>query len=269
LAAALSSGRFFGEVTGPRETAALRLSEVRHASRRALPEHTHERPLLTVLLAGEYHEEDRRGTIGWKPLCVGWRPAGQPHLDAIGTTGARFFAVEMGEDWTSQLEPTTAGEPRHEDGSGELLWLCLRLLREHRSFGETSSLVMESAAAEIVGALNRAPTRTPIPWIRRVEDRLRSEFPSRVSLAALASDVRAHPVALARAFRRAHGLSIGDYLQRERIRHACALLLAGDVPLIDLALHCGFSDQSHFTRVFRRVAGNTPAAFRRLAGKRH
>lgn len=261
--AELSSGRFYGEVQGPRETAALRLSLLRHAVRREHPEHVHERPLLSLLLAGDYREADRRSAVSYEPLTVGWRPAGAPHSDAVGPTGARFLMIELGTPLSAMLDPAHGGaRPRHEDGRGELVWLCLRLLREHRLGTAASDLVLDSLGAELVGAINGDTARVPAAWLRKIEDALRDAFPDKLSLGELAASVRVHPVALARAFRRAHGVSIGGYLQRERIRRACARLLHGDTELIDLAQDCGFTDQSHFTKVFRRVTGTTPALFR-------
>jgi AraC-like DNA-binding protein len=40
-------------------------------------------------------------------------------------------------------------------------------------------------------------------------------------------------------------------------------MLSSQLPLSDIALSCGLSDQSHFTRVFRRIVGETPSAWRR------
>ncbi|MCW5720439.1 MAG: helix-turn-helix domain-containing protein [Devosia sp.] len=49
------------------------------------------------------------------------------------------------------------------------------------------------------------------------------------------------------------------------MRRAKDLLKSSGEPLSGIALMLGFSDQSHFNRVFRRHTGFTPAAFRRLA----
>ncbi|MBU2122025.1 MAG: helix-turn-helix domain-containing protein [Gammaproteobacteria bacterium] len=49
----------------------------------------------------------------------------------------------------------------------------------------------------------------------------------------------------------------------QRVKHAQRQLARPDVPLKVVAANCGFSDQSHMTRVFRRVLNVTPAEFRR------
>lgn len=66
-----------------------------------------------------------------------------------------------------------------------------------------------------------------------------------------------------RAFRCAFGTSAHDYLTRRRIEVAQSLMLTSREPLCTIALRCGLSDQSHFTRVFRRIVGETPYAWRR------
>jgi AraC-like DNA-binding protein len=75
-----------------------------------------------------------------------------------------------------------------------------------------------------------------------------------------------HRVALARAFRRAYGISLTGYRRRARARHAARLLSESRMPLCEIALEAGFADQSHLCRVFRGEMGVTPRAFRRLGG---
>ena len=82
----------------------------------------------------------------------------------------------------------------------------------------------------------------------------------------LAEDAGVHPVHLARVFREQEGRTPGDYLQQLRIRAACHHLRERDYPLAFIAADCGLTDQSHFTRVFRKFTGNTPAQFRRALG---
>jgi AraC family transcriptional regulator len=54
-------------------------------------------------------------------------------------------------------------------------------------------------------------------------------------------------------------------VRRVRIERAAEQLGAGDRPLAAVALAAGFSDQSHFCNVFRRLTGMSPSAYRRAA----
>ena len=69
--------------------------------------------------------------------------------------------------------------------------------------------------------------------------------------------------AVAQAFRRRYGCTIGEYLRECRVARA-ASALRGRQPISSNAHDSGFADHSHLSRVFRRVVGCTPAEYRRL-----
>ena len=66
-----------------------------------------------------------------------------------------------------------------------------------------------------------------------------------------------------RWFRATTGLSVHQYLLRERVARASRLLRESDRPIKRIALECGFAHQEHLTRVFGRLTGVSPAVFRR------
>lgn len=65
-----------------------------------------------------------------------------------------------------------------------------------------------------------------------------------------------------RAFKRTFGMSARIWIRRRRIELAQGLMLTTGASLTDIALTCGMSDQSHFTRSFRRIVGETPSSWR-------
>jgi AraC-like DNA-binding protein len=56
---------------------------------------------------------------------------------------------------------------------------------------------------------------------------------------------------------------VGELIRRRRVEHACDLLAHSDLSLAEIALACGFSDQSHFSMMFKRHTGITPSKFRK------
>jgi AraC-like DNA-binding protein len=62
----------------------------------------------------------------------------------------------------------------------------------------------------------------------------------------------------------AHGLTATAVGRAVQVRHACALLAGGGDPLPAIGFACGFSDQAHFTREFRKRVNMTPGAYRLL-----
>ena len=66
-----------------------------------------------------------------------------------------------------------------------------------------------------------------------------------------------------RSFKRSFGETPFAFIARRRMLRAQELMLTTDEPLSQIALACGLCDQSHFTRVFRRIVGESPNAWRR------
>jgi AraC-like DNA-binding protein len=71
------------------------------------------------------------------------------------------------------------------------------------------------------------------------------------------------PAHLCRAFRRFRRRTIGDYVTGLRVQFVCRKLAETHEPLSDIAAQSGFTDQSHMTRVFKRITGVTPGSYRR------
>ncbi|MEM8961996.1 MAG: helix-turn-helix domain-containing protein [Acidobacteriota bacterium] len=69
---------------------------------------------------------------------------------------------------------------------------------------------------------------------------------------------------LDRRMKRLFGLSTGQWLLKTRIEHACRELVETELSIAQIALNCGYADQSAFTRQFRRTTGYTPSEFRKL-----
>lgn len=84
-----------------------------------------------------------------------------------------------------------------------------------------------------------------------------------MTLADLAAVAGLNQYCLGRRFRGEFGMPPHEFVVHERVAAAKRLLRRGDDPLKAIAARCGFSDQSHMTRVFRRLAGTTPGRYRR------
>jgi AraC family transcriptional regulator len=98
--------------------------------------------------------------------------------------------------------------------------------------------------------------------VRRVIDYLRSSLGDEVSLSDLSDLAGLSPNYFLNAFKKATGKTPHRYLTELRIARACELLRNPQLPLVNVALAVGFSSQSHFTTIFGRYMGSTPALYR-------
>jgi AraC family transcriptional regulator len=280
----LRGGEFYSPIHARLHTEGVLLSELRQPSSRLVPRHEHELPYVTLVLHGDYLEGDRGRLDELHPFNAIFNPAGARHTTVIGPKGAIFFSIEFRPDVLRALDLRLPDRTTFDRGAGSMLWPGLKLYSAFKS-QTADALVLESHVVEILGtiaALRRSgkqsceeedleeekfspphPGQRKIPrWFVRAKERLQEEFRSRIRIADLARDAGVHPVHLARVFRQLEGRTAGDYQQRLQVRAACELLRDPEWTLAAIAAECGFADQSHFTRVLRRMAGITPARLR-------
>jgi AraC family transcriptional regulator len=189
-------------------------------------------------------------------------PAGATHGARFGPEGARIVIVKP-RDGSSDLA-RSLGDLVQLRGGG-LSWLALRLAAELRASDRAAPLAAEGLALELLAAATRATTSRPRctpPWLDAAEEILRARIGDCIRLSELAAEIGVAPVQVARAFRGRHGVSVGEYGRRVRVEWAAVETARSDRPLVEIAAAAGFADQSHFTRLFKRYLGTTPARYR-------
>jgi transcriptional regulator GlxA family with amidase domain len=134
------------------------------------------------------------------------------------------------------------------------------------SIGAGGSETIDAFLAKLFdGARPKAPARGGLaPWqVLRTKAYVEANLDSTVRAGDLAAIARLSPGHFSRAFKGSLGVAPTTYIAGRRVAQAQALMLTTDDPLCQIALACGFYDQSHLTRVFRRCAGASPRDWRR------
>jgi len=102
------------------------------------------------------------------------------------------------------------------------------------------------------------------PWqVRRVLAHIEANLSTPLRNKDLAAIARLSTFHFNVAFRNSVGDSPHGYLIRRRVERAQGLMLSTQRSLSDIAAECGLADQSHLTRLFRKIVGESPAAWRR------
>jgi AraC-like DNA-binding protein len=270
-------GRDFATVTeeeGVSVTAAdvngFTLSELRFPKGYEQPPFEPELPYVAVVLEGALVKTFPSRTVELRPACAVSIPMGATHGASFGSDGARIMIVRP----RSAADPVAGCFDRVAELQGrELTWLAWRLAGELRAKDAAAPIAAEGFALELLAATTReaGPERSPgrpPAWLRSAEELLRARLADRIGLGELAETVGVHPAYLARAFRAHYGLSVGEYGRRLRLAWAAAELARSETSLAEIAATAGFADQSHFTRVFRRHVGTTPARYRERSRSR-
>jgi AraC family transcriptional regulator len=98
---------------------------------------------------------------------------------------------------------------------------------------------------------------------RVVRDYIHEHLSENITLDDLASSVALSRYHFARRFRVSTGTTPHDYVLQQRVARAQTLLTRTNYPLLDIAVTCGFADQSHFNRVFKKHIGVPPGHYRK------
>lgn len=230
--------------------------------------HFHEESSFTIVLQGSYQERILGRNVEHRPGSMLFYPAGETHSQQFGRTGSHKLIFRPS---VSCLELLTDGKVRlpraPHVGATSISALANRIVKEMTREDSFSPMVIEGSVLELVATFGRiydiGDQREAIPnWLKQCREMLESHPEVGATHDTLALHVNKHPVHLAKAFRKAYGETIGECQRRLRLRKAESLIHKRNIALADIALQCGFANQSHFSRSFKCAFGTTPSCYR-------
>jgi AraC-like DNA-binding protein len=108
-------------------------------------------------------------------------------------------------------------------------------------------------------------------WANELREMIQDQIDTNLtlSLKEISSALNVNPSYLSREFSKYfESLSFGEYIRKLRIEKAVLLMQSSKYSLTEIAYLTGFSDQSHFTRIFNKHTGKNPSAFRKNLSKK-
>jgi AraC family transcriptional regulator len=243
----------------------LRLGE--HPPGSEIPRHYHDDPSICYVIRGGFTEYSGGEAVVCGAGTLKLMPAGEPHWNHFGTANTRGIRIDVDRTRFAEVPAIhrVLDERRHSLG-GRGGDLARRMVAELSCADTAGPIAAEGLALELVAELARIGTPQqgvrPPAWLVAAEEQIRERFRTGVSVGEIARELGVSPSTLARGYRRRFGCTIGERIRRLRVEHAARELAETDEPLSEIAIRAGFYDQSHFTNVFRRTFGVTPAAYR-------
>lgn len=277
---ALPVGTFCGMGARVRDSGGIRLTESVHGPHLTTPRHTHGVSYFCYVLAGGFEEQGARGALQGVPGTVIFHPADVWHTDRFVEQPTRCLNVEVPDACEAGRILTRAGTRMEGLVGGRAHVFAAELARELAEWDTTSSIVVDGLVLSLAAVTARETDtrhgvrraqrlgRASWKWVDRAAEMLRTSRAAPPTSSDLAAMAGVSVATIHRGFLRRFGCTIGEFVRRERIEAARRALLADNSPLAQIALVNGFADQAHFTRLFRRATGWTPAAYRRMHQQR-
>lgn len=264
---------FAGRLHGRIIRRGLDLAETSYRPHQSVARHGHDRPMLIVVLAGRMIEHVRRRDVACGAGTALFHPAGEGHAHTFGGASSRCLSLQIGDEWLQRLGLEAATIPSGPvarldptvTGVGRLLHAEVR--REEDATDATLDGLALALLGTLAGQKEEVPSRRP-RFLDIAVERIHDDVRTDVQLRSLADLAGVTPEHLARTFRQAEGMTVGEYVRRLRVERARRDLERGELSLSRLALDLGFYDQAHFTRTFKAHVGCTPGAYRRRHGPR-
>jgi PAS domain S-box-containing protein len=188
----------------------------------------------------------------------------------LGKTAEAFFSPHLAEAYRAQdlqvLETGREMSDRLElvtNRDGSLGWYLATKVPLHDAQGRVIGL---ASISRDLGA----PREEELEFagVARIVAHVQANLDEALVLADLAKMAGLSPAQLDRRMRRVFQLTTAQFIRKARIGHSVQLLTTTALPVAEIALTCGYGDQTAFTRQFRAMVGMPPAAYREHA-KRH
>ena len=227
------------------------------------PEHQHDYAYVWMLVSGDYSELIRgKGLRCYEPYRWSYHPQGERHVHVTGALPPVSVGFTLTDSSLVAQLPTwscMAVGPRY-------LELGVRLYRTLMCL-DSQPASIEALWSKLLSILkDECPERTDSPpaWIKSAGRIMHESYAEKMTLESVAERVSVHPIHLATTYKKYAGVSWGEGLRQIRLERACALLRETNLSIGEIATSCGFYDNAHLTRHFKRCVSMTPQQFRQF-----
>ena len=262
----LQAGEYLGQVPSSIHLGGVILATSQHQLGATIPTHYHVNPHFTFVLEGRYEEAFASQRVQCRRGDLLYHPAGFEHFNCFPDEAATCFNVEIslsgllpGEGLRTMRQHQVLTTPHFK----HLLRSIMQEAAQPDCFSEG---VVVGLTLQLAGLFLREQRPRPAETraVRRVKALLNDATERAPSLLEMSAAAGLSSAYLCREFKRATGLTPGEYARQQKVARACKLLAQPGLTTEEIAFRVGFTDASYLTRVFKKVMGTTPGAYRNL-----
>lgn len=263
----LKTGQFYGQTNEIIRLNGVTLTDTAYTHDK-VDWHYHENAYFTFILEGRLLEGNKKEIYHCSAgslLFHNWQEA---HYNIKPTGFTRGFHIELEHTWFNSLDINlNSVQGSINIVNPELKILLYKIFKETKVDDTTNYLAIQALLLEtitrMISGLEVAHRKAP-SWVFKIRDILHDTSSENWTLEALAQLLEIHPVHLSRDFTKHFHCTLGNYIRSIKIQRSLSLLPNKNLSLTDIALACGFADQSHFIRCFKAINNIKPSHFRNI-----
>jgi len=261
-----TKGKYLGNTGKPLEFEGNLLNITSYPSCPDSDWHYHENSFFTFVLNGGCVETRKTIAHETGPGDLLFYGKGIVHKNVHYQENSRNFNLELSDQWLKNYDVQISNDPdRFLLKKCDIKFLFVQLYQEYLDRDAVSPLSLNSILLGVMAHLCRDDNGNKIPsWVPPLREFVLDNWSVNFSLKELADVIHVHPVTISKNFSRYFGCTLGEFIRKYRIEKALYLIRTTELSLTDIAFTCGFADQSHFIRTFKKLTGTLPLHYRKI-----
>lgn len=226
--------------------------------------HSHDNPTICFMLHGGGVEKRRNNSYERCACDVRFYHATEPHQSIIKIFPSKCVNLELDSHFLHQYEITENLLNLAVTKNLDVRFLMLKIHSELMMDDAWTNSSVKILLLSMLHETKTSSSRKKPQWITNLHQLLNDNWAENLSLDDLASTINIHPVTISKNFTRYFFCTFGEYMRKMRVNRSIILIKNTNLSLTEIAFQCGFADQSHFIRNFKKLTGFLPKDLKRL-----
>jgi len=236
------------------------ISITQHDKNELIPNHSHNKPYLCLLLSGNYTENSNK-TRMINTGDILYRQAGYEHSNEFNTNNNTCLNLELNNSdlfaLTNNIQlPNSEFEKKISISMSKLLISINQ---------DSDKDIMDLKCYEtVLDYFENNKVKGKTKWINNVINYIQDNPTHKISLNKLAQEFKLHPNYIIRKFKEKTGYKLSEYLEKTRLEYTIQRIINSKEKIGTLAIDSGYFDQSHFNKVFKKHLSISPNQFKKI-----
>jgi len=226
--------------------------------------HYHQNLHMCFVFQGGRAETRNKTSYTKKNGTLFFYHSGETHRWIAPSSISKSANIEISDSFLKKYELSEFDIKKAIQSKVDSKLLILKMQKEMLINNIDSSSTIEMLLLELINKSN-CLNKIDVPnWVIILTELLNDNWNKSMSLNEISRVVGVHPVTISKYFRKYFSCTLGEYQRKLKIDRGCELIKDSKMLLTEIAFHCGFNDQSHFTRTFKEMTGFLPKHFRKF-----